>query len=158
MSRIYTIALENPVRVTDMMEEERQKQVNAGGRFEMLFQEDHVHAMQFRADIMPTTFTHDDSLKAAMYHCHVIVTGVKIFESTLDSKHIIQYTYDGQYRIMELYTIIANERNSRFSTRSLEQSRQLRQEGGCFELVPITKRNYALNTVMILQHRSHVAV
>ena len=58
----------NPVRlrVTDTMEEERKRQVNAGGRFEILVSKEHVHALQFRADMMPTTFTHDDSLKAAM--------------------------------------------------------------------------------------------
>ena len=125
MSKIYTIAFKNPLMVTDTMEEERKRQIKAGGRFEIMVSKHYVHALQFRADTMPTTFTHDDSLKAAMYHCHVIVTGVKIFESILDSKHVIQYTYNGQYRIMHLYTILANERSSRFSTRSLEQSRQL---------------------------------
>ena len=106
MSKIYIIAFKNPLRVTDTMEEERKRQVKAGGRFEILVSKEHVHALKFRADMMPTTFTHDDSLKAAMYHCHVIVTGVKIFESTLDSKHVIQYTYDGKYRIMQLQPIL----------------------------------------------------
>ena len=135
-----------------MMEEERQKQVNAGGRFEMLFQDEHVHALQFRADTMPTKFTHDDSFKAALRYClpaSKFTISVEIFEWILDSKHVIQYTYNGQYRIMHLYTILANERSSRFSTRSLEQSRQLRQESGCFVMVPISKQEYTVQNAIV---------